>query len=490
MTVRRFLLLLIAALVGSIAGLVVGPRPVPLGPPTGDPALAAVAASVLARTGNDGTVSVLQVRDGASAWAGFGDVTPDSRFEIGSLTKTFSGLLLADAATRGEVRLDDPLSAHVPELAGTDAGSATLRELAQHTSGLPSMGSLDMARIMAEDLAGVPYTVYREATPESVLADTASASTGSRGTWAYSNLGLAALGHALARAAGSPDWGTLATERLFTPLGMTSTLVATPGNPAPDLLQPHNPNGTPTGPQTGTGYAPAGIGVTSTTADLARFAEALLAGTAPGMAAVEPSFDITTGTLTGQRMGLAWVVSPADGHEVVWHNGMTGGMASMLAVDRERQAATIVLTDRARDVTGAGLVLLAEGEDPGLPAVPHVDADTVGWVAAGALLVVLFAWAALRARSRARLLGQGLAAAGSLAVWCLARPWDWAPPWSLGLALGLFAGAVLVTALRWRELRWLPDRARPVAVVVGTLGAAWFGAMVAFAGWVLVLARG
>ena len=75
-------------------------------------------------------------------------------------------------------------------------------------------------------------------------------------------------------------------------------------------------------------------------------------------------------------------------------------------------------------------------------------------------------------------------------MWCLARPWDWAPPWSLGLALGLFAGAVLVTALRWRELRWLPDRARPVAVVVGTLGAAWFGAMVAFAGWVLVLARG
>lgn len=49
---------------------------------------------------------------------------------------------------------------------------------------------------------------------------------------------------------------------------------------------------------------------------------------------------------------------------------------------------------------------------------------------------------------------------------------------------------MLVTALRWRELRWLPDRARPVAVVVGTLGAAWFGAMVAFAGWVLVLARG
>ena len=44
MTVRRLLLLLIAALVGSIAGLVVGPRPVPLGPPTGDPALAAVAA--------------------------------------------------------------------------------------------------------------------------------------------------------------------------------------------------------------------------------------------------------------------------------------------------------------------------------------------------------------------------------------------------------------------------------------------------------------
>lgn len=269
---RSLGLLVAFAALGALAGLVLGPRPIPLGSPTGDPALAADAGAALARTGNDGTVSVARIRDGRAEWAGFGDVTADSRFEIGSMTKTFDGLLLADAADRGEVALDDRLETHLPELAGTPAGSVTLTELVQHTSGLPGMGSMDMPRVVAEDLAGASYTAYRVATPESVIADASAATLSGRGTWQYSNLGASLLGFALARAAGAPDWGTLVTDRLFRPLGMTATHVAAAGRPAPDLLQPHNPNGNPMGAQTSTGYAPAGIGVTSTAADLTRYA--------------------------------------------------------------------------------------------------------------------------------------------------------------------------------------------------------------------------
>ena len=486
MTRHPLLVLLVSALIGALAGLLLGPKPIPLGSATGDPALAAEVAPILAGTGNDGTVSVVRIRDGRSTWAGFGDVTEQSRFEIGSLTKSFNGLLLADAVERGKVALDDTLATHLVELAGTPAGSVTLEELATHTSGLPSMGSMNMLRVIADDLAGAPYADYRRATPESVISNAGSAELADPGTWQYSNLGASLLGFALARAAEAPDWPTLVTERLFVPLGMDQTHIAEPGLPHPELTQPHNPNGTPMGAQTSTGYAPAGIGVTSTAADLARYAEALLAGEAPGMDALTPRVD-TAGALPGQQMGLAWVIS-GENHEIAWHNGMTGGMASMFAVDRARQSATIVLTDRARDVTGAGLVLLADGGDPGLPAIPHIDADTVMWVAAGALLVALFAWASARARSRARLIGQGLAAVGSLLLWGLAQPWDWARPWTFGLAVGLTLGALVVAGRRWSELGWLPQRLRPVTVIVAALGVAWFVAMVAFAGWVLSLA--
>lgn len=392
-----WLLLLIGALVGALMLLVLGPRPAALGTPTGDAVLARDATAALAPGTDFSAISVVRIRDGQPAWAGFGDVGPDSRFEIGSLTKTFNGLLLADAAERGEVRLDDRLETHLAELAGTAAGSVTLEELAQHTSGLPNMAPMSTLRIIAEDLAGASYSAFGDATPQGIIEASKTIPLTSRGSWSYSNLGAALLGFALARAAGAPDWTTYVTQRLFTPLDMTETLVAATGAPAGDLLQPHNPNGNPMAPQTGTGYAPAGIGVTSTSTDLTKYAQALLSGTAPGMAALGPRIRIDSGALAGQQMGLAWVVSDADGHDVTWHNGMTGGMTSMLVVDRQAQAGVIVLGNRARDLTGAGLILLAGTDDPGIPAPPPVDGDTVAWVAVGIPLVLLFAFGAVRA---------------------------------------------------------------------------------------------
>ena len=479
-----WLLLLIGALVGALMLLVLGPRPAALGTPTGDAVLARDATAALAPGTDFSAISVVRIRDGQPAWAGFGDVGPDSRFEIGSLTKTFNGLLLADAAERGEVRLDDRLETHLAELAGTAAGSVTLEELAQHTSGLPNMAPMSTLRIIAEDLAGASYSAFGDATPQGIIEASKTIPLTSRGSWSYSNLGAALLGFALARAAGDPDWTTYVTQRLFTPLDMTETLVAATGAPAGDLLQPHNPNGNPMAPQTGTGYAPAGIGVTSTSTDLTKYAQALLSGTAPGMAALGPRIRIDSGALAGQQMGLAWVVSDADGHDVTWHNGMPGGMTSMLVVDRQAQAGVIVLGNRARDLTGAGLILLAGTDDPGIPAPPPVDGDTVAWVAVGIPLVLLFAFGAVRGRSRSRVLGQGLGAAGAVLLWGIAQPWDWAPPWTFGVALGVGVAGGVIAAMRWHRLPWLPPRRRAPAIIAFVLGVAWFCLMVGFAVYV------
>lgn len=252
--------------------------------------------------------------------------------------------------------------------------------------------------------------------------------------------------------------------------------------PAPDLQQPHQPDGRPTAPWVGEGYAPAGLGVTTTAADLARYATALLEGRAPGMAALEPRAD----AMPGLRIGLAWVVAGSDADPVVWHNGGTGGTRTMLALDRGTGEATLVLTNTARDVTGAGLVLL--GAEPGsVPPPPPFDADTVGWVAGGVVTSLLFACGAVVGRSRIRIGGQGLAALGGLVMWLVAAPWDWAPPWVFGLFAGFAVAAAVVAGLRWRTLPWVAHRWRPVAYVVAALGVLWFVAMLAMAGWVLAL---
>lgn len=478
---RSWLVLLVGGILGALLGLALAPRPTTLGPATGDPELARDAAVAIAPPEGHQAVSVARIQDGEATWAGFGDVTPVSRFELGSITKTFDGLLLADAAERGEVRLDDRLDAHLPELAGTEIGAVTLEELASHRAGLPQFARMPRFGFIAEDLAGAELSAFRDPTPQAVIAESAALTPDGRGEWKYSNLGASLLGHALARAGGAPDWPTYVDQRLLEPLNMHDTRVAEPGQPAPDLLAPHLGNGHRAEAWTGSGYSPAGLGVTTTAADLTRYAQAILDGTAPGTEALDARWDAAD----GQRIGLAWMVADGDGHPIAWHNGGTGGTRTMLAIDRDRGMAAIVLTNSQRDVTGAGFILLV-GEQVWPQPVP-IDPETAPWVGAGLLTALLFAIGAVRGQSRARLVGQGLAGAGTLLVWWVAAPWDWAPAWIFGVASGLLVAAAAVAMRRWAALRWLPGRRRPFAVIALVLGSFWLVVTVGLAIWVLML---
>lgn len=460
----RPLILLLGALLGALLALLVPGPQAPEPAADSDPVLTEELVTALGDPAGLDTVSAARILDGRVVWAGLGETTPGSRYELGSITKTFTGMLLADAVDRGEVRLDQRLDSLLPELAGVEAGSVTLEELASHRSGLPSLAGVDWLEVVVEDLAGRGLSAYAGSAPADVIEAARTSEPTNRGEMAYSNLGAALLGHALARGAGAEDWAALVQERLLDPLGMRDTRIDV-AEPAPDLLQPHQGNGQDNAPWVGSGYAPAGLGVTTTADDLVRFAQAVLDGTAPGMAAIEPRWP-AMGEL---RIGLAWM--EADG--IAWHNGGTGGMRTMLAIDREAGAASIVLTSTERDVTGTGLVLL--GADPAeVPPPLPFDPDTIGWVAAGLVATALLARGAVRARSRIRLLGQGLAALGSLAIWAIAAPWHWAPLWLLGLAAGLAAAAAVVALRRRRELPWWPERRRWAALLVGGAGALWF----------------
>lgn len=142
-------------------------------------------------------------------------------FEIGSVTKAFTGLLLADMVERGEVKLDDPVVKYLPPGAVVperNGKAITLLDLATHTSGLPrlpdNMPSADPRN---------PYADYTEAQLDSFLKGH-GLTRDIGATYEYSNLGVGLLGRALARR-GDGDYETVLRQRVLKPLGLTSTAI-------------------------------------------------------------------------------------------------------------------------------------------------------------------------------------------------------------------------------------------------------------------------
>lgn len=326
----------------------------------GDPGLAA--AALPAAAGHEGALAMAVVDSSGTRLAGRG-AGPEDAFEIGSLTKTFNGMLLADAVERGEVTLDTTLGETL-DLGEVPAATVTLGELATHTSGLPRLPA--SAGFMVGSLASTylksnPYTQ----SVETLIGYAGTAGLSDRGEYAYSNFGAALLGQALARRAGV-SYPELVSERITIPLGMTRTWVAPlRGMPADarfgtapaesgTALQGHSPSGYRSAPWPGDGFAPAGA-IRSSSADLARLATALLDETAPGMA----SIDLQERSDTHQRTGLFWHLGVADdGSELVQHSGMTGGFAAFIALDPAGKRAVVVLGNHADSTSGIGIELL------------------------------------------------------------------------------------------------------------------------------------
>jgi len=141
-------------------------------------------------------------------------------FQLGSLTKVFTGLLLADMVERGEVRLEDSATQYLPSDVRMPVRGRpiTLRDLATHMSGLPSMPA-------NYDLTAQPdpYEAYSDTRLYEFLS-TYEPERAPGEKWEYSNLGVALLGRLLAARAGM-SYEALLTERVLRPLGMHSTAI-------------------------------------------------------------------------------------------------------------------------------------------------------------------------------------------------------------------------------------------------------------------------
>ena len=289
-------------------------------------------------------------------------VNGESVFEIGSITKVFTAVLLADMVEHGEVRLDDPISKYLPAsvTAPTRNGQQiTLAHLSTHTSGLPRMPGNFVPLwwrlcFWCWD-AGPLYSRYSVEQMYMFLSTyKLERDIGAKAE--YSNYAVALLGQILARRAGT-DYATLVRTRITQPLGMTDTAL----RPTPEMqtrvAHGHRQSLKPAPNWDLSGAFAAAGGLHSTATDLLKFAAANLGlRSSPVLAAMQRSHQ--PNDTAKMQMGLGWGISKPCGAEIREHNGGTGGYASYLGVDLQRRRGVVVLSNTTNDIDDIGHRLL------------------------------------------------------------------------------------------------------------------------------------
>lgn len=304
-----------------------------------------------------------------------GDPRPlngDTIFEIGSTTKVFTSLLLADMVQRGEVALDDPVAKYLPasvKMPERNGRSITLVDLATHTSGLPRMPTNFTPKDPAD-----PYADYSvEQLYQFLSSYQLTRDIGSQ--YEYSNLGGGLLGHALALRAGM-SYEALVRSRISDPLGMKDTRITLTPEMKARLAVGHNQGLESVANWDLPTLAGAGA-LRSTANDMLTFLAANL-GYAKSPLASAMAAMLKVRRPTGQpnlEIALGWHILTTNGKEIVWHNGGTGGYRSFMGFDPKARIGVVALSNTSTTVgvDDIGRHLLDASVPLAAPVKPHTQ---------------------------------------------------------------------------------------------------------------------
>ncbi len=320
-----------------------------------DKDLAEALASGQLAPGTGAGVSIGVVEHGVRKVFSYGAAKPDSIFEIGSITKTFTGLILSQLVEQGKVHFDDPVRTLLP--AGTvekPAGAEiTLLDLATQHSGLPRLPT-NMSPANPEN----PYADYDAAKLYAFLAKQGVGKP-EKTEFLYSNLGFGVLGQALAVHAGL-TYPEVLKQEITGPLGLKDTTVALTPEQHARFLQGHNPAHRPVAAWDLGALQGAGA-IRSTASDMLTYVEANLhpeklpdanAGPAATLrAALEQQHVLRADAMPGTRIALAWLFETEKGN--YWHNGGTGGFTSYAFFNPKGDYAAVVLLNTTLSSSGS-----------------------------------------------------------------------------------------------------------------------------------------
>lgn len=266
----------------------------------------------------------------------------DSLFEIGSITKVFTALLMAEMAQRGKVHLDDPVAQYLPVEGRPrpyNGKPITLLDLATHTSGLPRMPT----NFKVKDPMH-PYANYTVAQLYEFLSGF-SQQFYPGVNYQYSNLGFALLGHALALRAGLP-YEELLISQICTPLGLNDTRITLTPAMQVRLTPGHDPAFYPFPAFDEPTFAGSGA-LRSTANDLMRFLDACQGRRETSLkSAVASLLKVRRETAwSDQHAAEGWFIEDARSDELVWKSGGTGGYASYIGYSTHTQIAVVLLSN-------------------------------------------------------------------------------------------------------------------------------------------------
>ena len=313
---RKITFSFVAVIAVAAVLLITGPQRIALATErTGDEALA----TQLETHSESGfhNLTAFTLHDGKATFAGLGS-DEHTEVEIGSVTKMFTGELARQLVDEGKLKPDTTVG-EVLDVGDAPVADVTVRELLDHTSGLPRLANANLLNDLVSVLTG--SNPYKGETVEDILAAATKAKLKNRGEESYSNLGYGLLGHMLETVAGQ-SYEQMLKERIFEPAEMTETYLMAPGSVPEDAPRGLTDTGRHAEPWEMDGSAPAGA-IRSTASDMAKFA----------------AWFINNGDTA-----YGWQ-SPSEDKAGYWHNGGTYGYSTMLIIDPKTKCAAFANND-------------------------------------------------------------------------------------------------------------------------------------------------
>ncbi len=301
------------------------------------------------------------------------DVDENSVFEIGSISKVFTTILLANEIEKGTMKLSDPISIYLPKdvkVPTRNGKEITLKHLATHTSALPRMPSnINPANPLNPFADYSVEQMYGFLNSYELTRDIGAISE-------YSNYGMGLLGHILELHT-RKSYEELFVEQIAVPYKMLNTKMEMTSKMKAHLAKGHS--GDVQMPNWDFMTLGSAGGIKSTLNDMINFAKAnMIKDDLIINKAMQMSHELAFKDDKGFSMGLGWqYVKTAKKEKIIWHNGRTGGYTAFTGFIEGTNKGVVVLTNSNESIDDIGLKLLDDSRKSRIPSKPTevVDVD-------------------------------------------------------------------------------------------------------------------
>jgi serine-type D-Ala-D-Ala carboxypeptidase/endopeptidase len=284
------------------------------------------------------------------------EVDEHTIYEIGSISKVFTAILLAQQIRDGDLTLDDKINDYLPaevKVPVMGEQEITFGNLSDHTSGLPRMPynftPANLSNPFADYTVDKMYEFITNYQPVREVGE----------EYEYSNIAQGLLGHLLA-ANKNTTYENLMIQTIALPLAMNETKIKLDKRMTDNLALGHSDGQVVENWDIPT-LAGAGA-IRSSTSDMAKFVSANLGySRSPVMAAMEFSHQIRHDKADAMRVALGWLIKKGEDGDIFCHGGATGGYRTFIGFVKETGRGVVLLTNSSAGADDIGFHLL----DPG-----------------------------------------------------------------------------------------------------------------------------